>query len=304
MRTAVALAGVALVLGAGMSAVGADETSRGLLERVGASAVRFGREFQGVVASERYVQTIRPWPGSPPARPALTEGAVLARRELYSDLLLVFDAEGPWQLYRDVIEVDGRPVGDRSSRLEALFLAPGMRTRDRLRRMTGESARYNLGDITRTLNIPTFPLIVVHPLQQQRFRIRIGGAVQHAGVTVRELTFVERQRPTLVRSTDGRNVPLQGTLLVDETTGELVHARLEPQLEQVHSHIEVWFDHVASLTRRVPVAMWEWYQVDGPIRDGHAGGDGFREAYVEGLARYDNFRRYTVETNERIAPPR
>lgn len=272
-----------------------------LADRLAAFAERFGREFQGVVATERYVQVIRPWHGVPPAEADVTHHDVLARRDLQSDLLLVFDADGPWHLHRDVLAVDGAPVGDREARLQALFLEPALTVRQRLARMTVESARYNLGNITRTLNIPTFPLIVVHPEHRDRFRLRMRGVREVDGRAVREVTFDERQRPTLVRSTEGRDVPLRGRLLVDDETGEFVHARLDPRPEGVASRIEVWFEQVPDLPLRVPVRMWEWYQAVGEIRDPSVDrGRAFRRAYIEGLAAYSAFRRYGVEVEERI----
>jgi hypothetical protein len=69
----------------------------------------------------------------------------------------------------------------------------------------------------------------------------------------------------------------------------------------VTSRVEVWFDRVPGVALRVPVRMWEWYQVDGPIRDGALNrGLGFTHAYIEALAEYDDFRRYGVETHEEI----
>jgi hypothetical protein len=303
----ICLAAVAATLfgvatGAPLEGQGAGPVSqRVLLQRVGAAAVAFGREFAGVVAREQYTQVIRPWAGPPQGDPGVGAPDALARREIVADLLLVHEADGPWHLHRDVRSVDGEEVGDREERLASLFLEPTLTRRDRLRRMTRESARYNLGDITRTLNVPTFPLIVVHPTQQSRFRFRASATRVHEGHRIRELTFEERQRPTLVRSTDGRNVPLRGLLWADEETGELVYARLDPQPVGVTSRVQVWFERVPGLAMRVPVRMWEWYQVDGPIRDGYLNlGMGLTAAYVEALARYDDFRRYAVETREEI----
>lgn len=279
----------------------APVSQRVLLQRVGGYAEAFGREFLGVVAREQYTQVIRPWSGPPQDGLDVTAIDALARRDIVADLLLVHEADGPWHLHRDVLSVDGVVVGDREARLASLFLEPTLTRRDRLRRMTRESARYNLGDITRTLNVPTFPLIVIHPTHQGRFRFRASAPRLVGGQTIREITFEERQRPTLVRSTEGRNVPLRGQLWVEQATGELVHARLDPEPRDVVSRVQVWFEHVPGLSLRVPVRMWEWYQVDGPIRDGYLNlGMGLTGVYVEALARYDDFRRYAVETREEI----
>lgn len=303
VRLVAVAVGCALGLADWSPDVVAAARAAGVTDRLAAYAEQFGREFQGVVATEHYVQVIRPWTGAPPSRADVSPRDTLARRTLLSDLLLVFDADGPWHLHRDVHTVDGTPVHDRERRLRLLFVEPGLTTRERLRRMTAESARYNLGDITRTLNIPTFPLIVVHPAHRDRFRLRVRGVRQEDGLTVREVTFDETQRPTLVRSTEGRDVPLRGRLLADEATGAFIHARLDPAPLGVQSRIEVWFEQVPGLALRVPVRMWEWYQVAGVIHDGAgAQGRAYERAYIEGLASYSEFRRYGVEVDERLGP--
>jgi hypothetical protein len=77
--------------------------------------------FTAIVAEERYEQTYQP-----PPRPGSGPGAGTSgfqRRTLVSDYLLVrppgVDA---WLPFRDVAEVNGRPVRDRSDRLTKLFL--------------------------------------------------------------------------------------------------------------------------------------------------------------------------------------
>lgn len=300
VSTGAAVIVAVLVVGARVSVLGVAS----LPDRLAAYAERFGREFRGVVATERYVQVVKPWDGFTPEEPRVDGRSVTARRELTSDLLLVYDAEGPWHLHRDTRVVDGTPVGDRESRLEALFVAPGLDARERLNRMTRDSARYNLGNVTRTVNIPTFPLIVVHPTHRDRFRLRVRGVRQEGGVAMREVTFEEQRRPTLVRTNEGRSVPLRGRLLVDDTTGEFIHARLEPAPTEVASRIEVWFERVEGLPLRVPTRMWEWYR---PEYDRFFDGNDRRVdslKYIEAVATYTDFRRYGVQVEERLGRPR
>jgi len=84
-----------------------------VLARVGDYVVRYETELSGIVAEEHYSQI-----GDISDRPQLT------RRELKSDLLLVraegVDGEGFVQ-FRDVFEVDGEAVRDRSERLVKLY---------------------------------------------------------------------------------------------------------------------------------------------------------------------------------------
>ena len=254
-----------------------------VVTRASAAAVRFGTALQGIVARERYLQTVRPWKGSAPEGPA--EAQPLETRTLLSSLLLVHDAATPWQLHRDVVAVDDVAVADRDDRLAALFADPGVEPGRRLREITDDSARYNIGHITRNINVPTFPLLVVHPAYRERFRFDDRGRMQEDGVGVRLVAFREKGRPRIVRGDRFRDVELRGMLAIDERTGELVRAVIMPRAGDLRSLLQVSFARVAELPVRVPVRLWEWYWVhDVPERD----------RYVEGEATYDDFRRYTT----------
>lgn len=255
-----------------------------VVKRAGAAAARFGIELQGVVARERYLQTVRPWQGRPPEGPA--EAPAIETRTLLSSLLIVHDPATPWQLHRDVVAVDDVPVADREDRLATLFATPGVDPRRRLREITEESARHNLGHVTRNINVPTFPLLVVHPAYQERFRFSDRGRMREDGVDVRLVAFREKGRPRIVRGDRLRDVELRGLLAIDEATGELVRAVITPRAGDLRSLLQVSFARVAALPARVPVRLWEWYWVhDVPERD----------RYVEGEATYDDFRRYTTD---------
>src|SRR5476651_1476683 len=72
----------------------------------------YQRTFAGVVAEETYRQEVRGRSGTD-ARGFGTEGTG-QRRDLKSDVLLVRAPGGDhWIQFRDVFEVDGRPVRDR-----------------------------------------------------------------------------------------------------------------------------------------------------------------------------------------------
>jgi hypothetical protein len=288
VRSAIALVLASTIL----SVTRADVPSsvREVVARAGASAERFGQVLQGVVARESYLQTIRPWRGSPPEGPA--EAPAIESRTLLSSLLLVHDPDTPWQLHRDVVAVDDVPVADRADRLAALFASPGGDPRRRLREITDESARHNLGHITRNINVPTFPLLIVHPAYRERFRFSDRGRMREDGVDVRLVAFREKGRPRVVRGDRLRDVELTGLLAIDEANGELVRAVITPRAGDLRSLLQVSFAHVAELPVRVPVRLWEWYWVhDVPERD----------RYVEGEATYDDFRRYTTEVGVPVA---
>jgi hypothetical protein len=267
---------------ASLSALGASRppSDRDVLTRAAAAAIRFGTELQGVVARERYVQTIRSTRGRPPdddmAPPT-------AERRLLSSLLLVHDPETPWQLHRDVVAVDEQPIVDRADRLVRLFADPSADRRAQLAAITDESARYNLGPIVRNINIPTFPLIVVHPSRRDRFRFKDRGIATHEGLAVRVFDVDERDGMATIHGTPGYRVDLRGTLVVDADTGELVEASLAPKMHRLEARLRVWFGRVEGMPIRVPVRLRESYWRVGD------------DTYTAGEATYDDFRRYVTD---------
>src|SRR5262245_54359297 len=123
MRSSVAAACCAVTL------AGAQVEPAGVVARASAYAARYDTEPGGFVAQEDYRQDL-------PQQ----------SRRLKSDFMLVkFSSDGAWLPFRDVIEVDGKTVGDRTERLERLFLSADPSARDNATRISRESSRYNLG---------------------------------------------------------------------------------------------------------------------------------------------------------------
>jgi hypothetical protein len=267
-------------------------TVQEMLRMAGEHVAAFGRDLEGIVAHEEYVQTVRQWPASVPKSPG--KGRRIESRHLRSDLLLVHDPAVPWQVHRDVLAVDGSDLPGREQRLRQLFLNGAADTQALLLAIIDDSARYNLGHIERNINIPTFPMIVLHPTQQARFAFRDRGTVVEDGRPARLLTFLERGRPRVIRDRHGRDVRIEGRVLLDESSGELLRATVEPRATDLYSHLEVTFDVVDGAPRRVPVQMWEWYWLQGDQRD----------RYVEGFATYHSFRRFTTEVSAPRIEPR
>src|SRR4029453_8916138 len=120
-----------------------------LIPKATAYAHDFVDRFSNVVAEERYEQEI-----TVPKR----------KRVLVSDFLLVkYPGNELWQSFRDVAEVDGKPVRDREERLMKLFLQPSSNAVRRAAEISEASARYNLIDIGTINN----PLLVMAFLQHQ-----------------------------------------------------------------------------------------------------------------------------------------
>ena len=119
----------------------------------------YQKRLQGIVAEETYSQNVLrnvhgPRRGS--VRPSLSREG----RELQSDVLMVkLGGEDWWMQFRDVFEVDHRPVRDRDQRLYKLFVDAKADARAQAESIQQESSRYNIGPVMRTINIPILALM-------------------------------------------------------------------------------------------------------------------------------------------------
>ena len=271
-------------------------TLRDVLARVGDYVVRYERELSGIVAEEHYIQQDGLFP-----RPPTT------RRELKSDLLLVRTpgSEGYVQ-FRDVFEVDGRPLRDRSQRLQKLFLDPSAENTRQAGQIMTESARYNVGRINRNINVPLLALMFMHPTNQSHFKFAMSTEDRgvpkglpdsgHFAVSidVKVLSFRETESPTIVRdaASPRKDARSSGRVWVEPDTGRVLMTELLVESSTVRSSTQVSYQSEPLLGFLVPVEMRERYMLPPP-----------NQYRIDGTATYSNFRQFTVKTNETIAAP-
>jgi hypothetical protein len=275
-------------------------TLKDMLTRVGDYVVRYENDLSAIVAEEHYIQKETDFSQPPPRRP------LPRRRELRSDLLLVRAAgsEGYVQ-FRDVFDVDGEPVRDRSERLLKLFLDPSAESTRQTGQIVKESARYNLGRIERTINVPLLALMFMHPNNQARFKFTM--STENPGVPkslpksehftvsvdVRVLSFTETGSPTIVRdpSSPRGEARSRGRVWVEPETGRVLMTELIVDSRRVRSSTQVSYQSEPLIGFLVPVEMREDYLLPRPVY--------YR---IEGTASYDNFRQFVVKTNETLVP--
>jgi hypothetical protein len=296
-----------------------DQAPPLLLARLGEYVAKFEREFSSAVAEERYVQLIRPMdrqPSWPPRERALDwhdgrdfprTGIVVDRRQLLSDVLLVHTPQG-WIGYRDVAEVDGRAVRGRGDRVAQLFLSRDVDRDDQLRRIAAESARYNIGGFTRTLNIPTLVLYFMQARNHPRFIFTSAGREQLDDRSTQVIAYEEHARPTLIGNRGGDDVPISGRLWIDAATGEVVQSEISfvsgERRAARRGTLVTRYRQDPRFPVLIPEYMWEWY--DGGVANLDVGipatsnvfGSVFKRTVVEGLARYTNYRKFGVSTTE------
>ena len=212
------------------------------------------------------------------------------RVRLRSDLLLVRSPD-QWISFRDVFEVDGQPVRDREDRLKRLFLDPTPEARARFQSVIDESARYNVGPVVRTINVPLFPLEILKTSNRSRFDFKLGRDGNSAGARVWRVEYAERMGPTLVQNLEGEDVPITGRFLVDQLTGAIVETSVEMSRGLSRGEIVVRYGRDAALGLWVPIQMRETYT-------------GERSLLADGRADYSKFRRFQVKTEEEIVLPK
>jgi hypothetical protein len=277
----VALAGVACVLtlvatanGLATARLHAQSPSlRDLLDKATEQTLTFIERFSNVVTEELYVQEM--------SRPR-------AKRTMRSELALVRYPGAPqWLMFRDVHEVDGKPVGDRDESLQRLFLEPPRSALRRAAEIAQASARHNLIDIG-TLNNPLLAMAFLQPQYRDRFRFNLAGLAKDLGPQVRTVRFQEFQRPTILRAGSNSDLMSHGLMWIDEATGRLVKTELEFGQGRVSPEIVTLYRLDAELGVNVPAEMRDWYP------------DGTGE--VKGVATYGKFRKFEVRTDESVTP--
>jgi VWFA-related protein len=206
-----------------------DEVMRSVGDYVG----QYGGQASLLVAVEHYSQTVTRLQGISETRSrgrSTTEitNVPAGKRTLVSEFALMPNAaaSGGWLGYRDVMEVDGKPVADRGGRLQALFRSdtPDLQA---ARRIADEGARYNIGSVSRNFNAPTTVLFFFHAGNLPRFSFRRSGRDRIDGVDTLVIDFHEDRIPTLIMNSSGKDVPASGTLWVNPADGSVVRSRLE-----------------------------------------------------------------------------
>lgn len=280
VRAAVSI--VAAIQGAGVLPVpaGRATTLEEVMRRAHAYvAVYEDHELSSLITREHYHQQLLR---------ANTE--VKAQRTLVSDYLIFqIPPNEDWFALRDVQEVDGAPLPDRVDPLKRLFEGPREEIEARAMAIDQESARFNLGEVPRTINLPTFALRFLRPVNRNRFNFDKEGE-QRVG---EELTWIVRYRetksPTFTVTTDGRDVEANGRFWIDPQTGTV--ARSEMILGGTRSlpsrvTVTVTYGRVSSLPFRVPIEMRERY--DNPRQKG--------QDVIVALATYSDFRPFDFRT--------
>lgn len=275
MRTLViAAAAAASIVAARPAAQTTGPSTAALVDLAGKYVDAYVEAFSAIVSEEHQTQTL--------VRP---DGMVRRTREITADFLLV-KAHRTWpEVYRDVIEVDGKRVRNREDRLKKLFLEHPKTAPQLAQAIADESGRYNIG-VTRRGNSPLLPLV---------FLTRgTASGVTFEG-TASALTFQEVRLPTVLRRRSGagdHNMPSHGTFEVDPATGRVLSAEFTADNpdSKISATFKVRYAIDPKLEISVPIEITERYwQPARPTED-----------VLEMRATYSSFRKFQVITGEEI----
>ncbi|HEY2433303.1 MAG TPA: hypothetical protein VGI12_11580, partial [Vicinamibacterales bacterium] len=261
-------------------------------------------------AEEQYEQSVPPLGGAAagtttPARQGIN-GAVVSRgavetagtapttRKTRANIMTISLGARGWVAFRDIFEVDGRPVHDREERLSRILQNVNPDSLEQARKIAVESARFNLNPetarIDRTTNVPMTALLYLRGINQSRSAFRLGRPDRVGGVNCVTLQFTEQSQPRLVRTNDG--APAEGTFWIDMASGGRVvktEIRMQsasaPGQPVIRSQTAVTYAHVDKLDLWVPVVMDENYEVTASRQT------------LTGHATYSDFRVFKVSTS-------
>ena len=261
-----------------------DPALAALLEKAGEYVVEYGDAFRDIVAEETYTQR--------------AGGRIQNSR---SDLVYVSTPGAiSWTCFRDVFEVNGQRVRDRESRVEKLFLAESNASAvEKANAIIAESARYNFGWARRTINVPTLPLLFLHPENQKRFRFERKGRRRFGDREAVEIALEEIEQPTLVNDGEGGDVPATGQVFVDALNGTVLRTditfRFMPDRGLARLAADYRFDS--------PLGLWLPAEMKEDYRNLYGTFQPVFRGATEGAARYAKYRRFGVATEERVALP-
>ncbi len=271
-----------------------------VLSRAAIYVDTYADHLTGMVVEESYVQDVQTV-NRFGFRANLARGPV--HRTLRSDVLLVRpDGSDSWMQFRDVFEVDGKPLRDRNDRLSKLFLQPSKSTAQQAAKIVKESARYNIGDIERTINLPVLAMTILDRRVQPGFQFQLGGDISDAPTLPTSPAFIlpadavvvgftETQVRSLITTPQGKNLKSHGRFWLAMPAAGVLISELSVDDFTLSAVIHVAYGARAGFDVPVPVEMHEHYL------------NRLNNATVKGTATYTNYRQFGVKTDESIAPP-
>lgn len=255
-----------------------------VLDRLGAYLLDYETKVFELVAEERYKQWIK--------RRSGYGGDTILRRNLRSTYFLVRLPDGQaWFGFRDVVHVDGRDVPREGRPMAQLLSERTTSAYDEAMAIMRGNAKYNIGDIYRTINVPLQALDLLHPQNRTRLDFHADGRGRIGGQETAIVGFQERSvptLPTLVSDGFGGELLARGRVWIEPGTGAVLRTELGFNGRAARflkdSSIRVDYRRDSKLQVLLPTEMEETYGLEIEV--------------LHGVATYRNYRRF--ETGARM----
>ena len=131
-----------------------------------------------------------------------------------------------------------------------------------------ETAKKNdIGNVKRTINIPMLGMMLLHPQVRERFTFKHEGDESLQGRYVERVAYRETMRPTLIKTTRGKDLALTGRMWIEPTTGVVVKTEMIAADPIVRAQVTVTFRRDQELAVWVPEKMEEYYKANVAIDD-------------------------------------
>jgi len=254
-----------------------DAATTALVGLAGRYVEAYEQAFSAIVSEEHQVQRL-----------VRADGRVRRVRELTSDFLLVKTGAAWAQVFRDVLEVDRKPVRNREDRLRKLFLEDPRTAVEQARAIGRESERYNIG-MQRTGNSPLLPLRFLSPGVSSGFRFTVTGD---------SLSFQEFRSPSVLGQRSGGtryDLMAHGSFAIEPHSGRILAAEFTASGPRptYSASLAVRFGQDAKLELMVPIDVKERYSIPHKPNDDR----------LEVDSTYTNFRRFEVTVGHQVKTP-
>ena len=251
-----------------------DLSTKALVPLVTTYVSGYEQQFSFVVADETTEQRVMPSDTRQPEIRRVTRG------ELF---LWYIAADSAWIAVHDVAEVDGTPVEDRED-LRALLQEGSVRSV--AAHVLAHNAKYNIGRVGRNFNEPTLAFLVLGDNHRPSFSFSRGAIDRQSapGSTFVTIDFRERDRPTIIRGTNGKPVYSSGHFMIDAATGRVQQMQIGLKDDTLEAQLSTTFTKDANLDLWVPSVFTERYAAT--VRAS-------REV-TTCISKYTNYRRFQV----------
>ena len=310
----VALAGgvtLAAPLSAPLSARQSASERRDVVSIV-ARASQYVRSFVDaasvLIAEEHYVQELKARNGSTRV-PDGSFGITVEKRTLESEIALVHMADKQlWMLGRDVRTVDGRPIRERDRIPLVAYHPPSIdEALKHFRELATASARFNIGSMTRNVNVPSLALWFLTDGVRERFAFSRGRQERIDEELCDIVNYREKSTPFLLTA-ERRAIPVRGRFWVAASSGAVLRTELllydevstgglgefapgDNNEDSGRAFVTVQYRYATEVAAWVPHEMTERYDYPRMMNAGT----------IVGKATYRNYKKFS--TSSRILGP-